>query len=315
MPNFLAKRASTMKIDSPMTLVVTPSCPSALRSKAESWSIHDFVLDRKLGEGAASYVHCATVRGTDAMKVAIKTYDKRAMSRLNEHQVRREIQIHAKLRHRNVVDLWGAFEDADRIVLLMEVANGDVFDLLKRMGGRLEETQVADVMRQVLEGLEYLHARNIVHRDLKPENVLLMADGTLKLADFGLSIDLTTERAVTRVGTVTFMAPETLSCPTKKMPEDNKWRDDLAYGSKVDTWACGAMAYELLVGKSPFERQTTPSTIKAIINAPPVMPESMSLDAGTFVVRALSKRALYRPTVTRMLQHPFLSTVQSEWES
>lgn len=307
----MTKQCATMR----KTLAVTPSCPPSLSQRADSWSIHDFVLDRKLGSGAASCVHCATVRGTDALKVALKSYNKHAMTRLNEHQVRREIQIHSKLRHRNVVDLWGAFEDADRIVLLMEVANGDLFDLMKLSGGKFEEIQVVEVMVQVLEGLQYLHARNVVHRDLKPENVLVMRGGILKLADFGLSIDLAEERAVTRVGTVNFMAPETLHCPSKKLPGDNKERDDLWYGAKVDTWACGAIAYELLVGRAPFERKTTQQTVCAIINAPPVIPESMSLDAGTFVMRALAKRAIYRPTISRMLQHPFLSTIKSAWES
>lgn len=307
----MTKQCATMA----RTLVVTASCPPALARRADSWSIHDFVLDRKLGSGATSCVHSAIARGTDAMKVALKTYNKHAMTRLNEHQVRREIQIHSKLKHRNVVDLWGAFEDADRIVLMMEVANGDLFDVLKLAGGRLKEIHVADVMRQILEGLDYLHSKNVVHRDLKPENVLVAAGGTLKLADFGLSIDLANERAVTRVGTVNFMAPETLYCPSKKLPDDNKDRDDLWYGAKVDTWACGALAYELMVGRAPFERKTTQMTVRAIIHSPPIIPESMSLDAGTFVMRALAKRALYRPTISRMLQHPFLSTIKSGWES
>lgn len=297
------------------TLVVTPCCPPVLASRAGTWSMHDFVLDRKLGEGAASVVYKATVRGTAGMKVAIKSYLKSAMSRLNQHQVRREIQIHAALRHRNVVDMWGAFEDDERIVLLMEVANGDLFDIVRMAGGKLDEAKTADVMRQILDGLEYIHSRNVVHRDIKPENVLVFPEGTLKLADFGLSIDLTLERAVTRVGTITFMAPETLLCPTKKLPGDNKARDDLWYGSKVDAWACGVMAYEFIVGKSAFDRDTTSMTIDAIMREPPYIPTTMSLEAGTFVARALSKSSLYRPTIARMRQHPFLSSIASEWES
>jgi serine/threonine protein kinase len=86
---------------------------------------------------------------------------------------------------------------------------GDLFGLLQRYGGRLSErVAVQLVLEPFLRVLQHLHARGIAHRDIKPENILFSSGMTLKLADFGLAIDLRAERAVTRAGTLDYMAPE-----------------------------------------------------------------------------------------------------------
>ena len=81
---------------------------------------------------------------------------------------------------------------------------------------------VGEVLLPFLSAMSYLHARGIIHRDVKPENILLTAGRQLKLADFGMSIDWTEERPVTRTGTLDYMSPEVLACPEKSRPEENK---------------------------------------------------------------------------------------------
>lgn len=104
---------------------------------------------------------------------------------------------------------YGAFEDADHMVLIIEyAAKGDLFDLLKNMGGRMKEADVAKrIMCPFMAGLAYLHSLNIIHRDIKLENTLFTEDGTPKIADFGLSVDMTMEHPVTRLGTLDYMSP------------------------------------------------------------------------------------------------------------
>jgi aurora kinase len=102
--------------------------------------------------------------------------------------------------------------------------------------------------------------QNIAHRDIKPENILVTSSKTIKIADFGLAIDCAAERPVTRAGTLDYMAPETLVCPDKKHPEENKDKTTLVYGLGVDCWAVGVLAYELIVGRPPFQQESRSET-------------------------------------------------------
>lgn len=104
---------------------------------------------------------------------------------------------------------FGAFEDADHVVLIIEyAAKGDLFDLLRHMGGRMKEADaVARIMTPFMKGLSYMHTLGVIHRDIKLENTLFSTDGTLKIADFGLSVDANHEAPVTRLGTLDYMSP------------------------------------------------------------------------------------------------------------
>ena len=76
-------------------------------------------------------------------------------------------------------------------------------------------------------------SQGIAHRDIKPENILLTTEGVVKLADFGLAIDLNEEIAVTRAGTLDYMAPEVFACPNKTAPDENKSMKDISYSTQV----------------------------------------------------------------------------------
>ena len=164
------------------------------------------------------------------------------------------------------------------------------------------------------------------------------------LADFGLALNASEERAVTRLGTLDYMAPEVLRCPDKYLPEDNKMRADLAYNEGVDCWAMGILAYELIVGRPPFGMvrcvgaclryvvhhlalpdllcmavshsnipHTVPphqadrdGTMRAITQLQPSMPDWVSPGAASFVLMALDKTAATRAPIARLIQHPWI---------
>eukprot|EP00882_Tetradesmus_deserticola_P025483 GHRQ01027997.1.p1 GENE.GHRQ01027997.1~~GHRQ01027997.1.p1 ORF type:complete len:309 (+),score=110.36 GHRQ01027997.1:200-1126(+) len=233
-------------------LAVTDRCPYNMRLRSE-WVVRDFVLVKEIGTGNASTVWYAFCKKTSA-PLAIKTYKKRKLSPLNRCQVAREINIHAQLDHPNVIALYAAFEDNDKVYLLQEFAEGgDLFDEMKRTLGRMPEAQlVTSVLLPMMSALLAMHSLGFIHRDVKPENTLFAAGRVLKLADFGLAVNHLMERPVTRLGTLDYMAPEVLVCPDKHMPSDNKQRSELWYTPAVDAWALGVLAYELAVGRPPF---------------------------------------------------------------
>ncbi|GAX85956.1 hypothetical protein CEUSTIGMA_g13372.t1 [Chlamydomonas eustigma] len=199
----------------------------------------------------------------------------------------------------------------------MELADGgDLFNKKAQFEGRtmmaLEQNVVQRVILPLLGALDYLHTRGIMHRDVKLENILLSkSTAAIKLADFGLSIDSLRERPVTRVGTTEYMAPEILECPIKDYPEENKDRWDLAYDQSVDVWALGILAYELLQGQCPKDKDYVSQKVKnpQTLNLPKMLcfPTRMSPQAEDFISQILQKEASKRPSCEALLGHPWIA--------
>jgi serine/threonine protein kinase len=182
-------------------------------------SIKDLKVIRVLGEGALStVVQC--ICSFSGLPIALKMYHRDKLNTLNVKQIGREIDIHASLTHINVIKLYAAFEDADGIYLVQEFATGgDLYAELSRHGGYMLEAHVTKhVMVPFLTAISHLHQRSILHRDIKPENILLMANGEIKLADFGLAIDTAREKPMSRVGTLDYMPPEIAILPRSGAP-------------------------------------------------------------------------------------------------
>uniref|UniRef100_A0A7S3VP34 Protein kinase domain-containing protein n=1 Tax=Dunaliella tertiolecta TaxID=3047 RepID=A0A7S3VP34_DUNTE len=288
-----------------MLLVVTKDLPP--RMSRPCWCLKDYVVLEKMYTGYASNVFKARCKHSGVL-VCLKSYNLGNLCELNRFQIFREVKLHSSLSHEHVIKLYGAFQQADQVVLVQEFANmGDLFTLLHRYGGRLpERTAVELVLQPFLSVLNYLHANGIAHRDIKPENILYTSDMRLKLADFGLAINMREERAVTRAGTLEYMAPEVLDCPFKNKPEENKGNRMLHYSYHVDTWAVGVLAYELLVGLPPFNDKQRNAVEDKIRLAPPRFPSKMSEECRGFITMALEKNPLERPTVMELLTHPWM---------
>jgi len=161
-----------------------------------------------------------------------------------------------------------------------------------------------DVIYPMLLALEYLHCENIIHRDVKPENTLVANGGGVLLADFGLSLDCGRERPSTRLGTLDYMAPEVLRCPDKDVSAPP---GPQLYDGKVDSWAMGILAYEVLVGRAPFEQDSKQSTCDLICYGDYVMPSFLSAHAKDFIALALNKNAAVRPTIKELIAHPWVA--------
>lgn len=274
------------------------------------WSMDQFQLHKQVYEGRTSRLFFATDKQS-GMPVALKLYRKRKLTALNRIQVEREINIHIGITHENIIKLYAAFEDNKNVYLVLEVAEGgDLFHQVKAATRQQysERKAVQQVIVPFLTAIKHLHNQGIVHRDIKPENILLTSDGVLKLADFGLAIDICEERPVTRLGTLDYMAPEVLLCPDKKLPEENKDRKDLTYTCQVDIWALGVLAYEVLLGYAPFEKSSRLETYEHILKRDPQYPHHISEEARSFIKAALMKDPKMRPSADMLMDHPWIKT-------
>uniref|UniRef100_A0A7S3VNV4 Protein kinase domain-containing protein n=1 Tax=Dunaliella tertiolecta TaxID=3047 RepID=A0A7S3VNV4_DUNTE len=288
------------------TIAVNPAIPPSM-ARQGLWRVEDFDLHKELYRGKTSLVYMATDKQS-GIQVALKLYRKRKLSTMNRYQVEREMRIHIQLDHVNIIKLYAAFEDDKNVYMVQEFAGGgDLFEDLKKHGGQIKEKYVIrDVIVPFLSALQYLHDKGIIHRDIKPENILLTSQKIIKIADFGLSIDVHLERPVTRAGTLDYMSPEVLVCPDKRRPEENKDKVLLAYTSKVDAWAVGILAYELLVGYPPFEQESRAATYEHIMYKDPYFSSCLSPEAKAFIAFSLVKNATQRPSVSELAAHPWV---------
>ena len=219
--------------------------------KPKQWTLSDFEIGRPLGRGKFGHVYLAREKDSKyiiALKIMFK---KQLLASQIEHQLRREIEIQAHLRHRNVLRMFGFFWDDKRIYLILEYApGGELFkELRNQPKGRFEEPLASNYIHQMTNALIYLHSKHIIHRDIKPEN-LLNSMGTIKIADFGWSIHAPSARRKTLCGTLDYLPPEMV---------DRRDHDE-----KVDIWCLGVLCYEFCTGRPPFETRSHKETYERI---------------------------------------------------
>ncbi|KXZ46042.1 hypothetical protein GPECTOR_47g317 [Gonium pectorale] len=286
-------------------LATNPSLPPGMRR--EHWSLADYTVTKRLYKGGNSAVYKA-VCTRSGLPVALKVYFLIRVPEPVLHMLCREIEIHAAAVHHDIIAMYGAFETDKHLVMVLEYGSrGDLFGIHRTLPNRrMEEREVTElVLKPLLDALSYLHRRGICHRDIKPENIFFTADWRLKLGDFGVSINLARERAVTRAGTVSYMAPEVSRCPLKFKADDNKDDPTLAYGTACDIWGVGILAYELLVGFTPLTPVTVTDTAVSAKRAL-IFPSGTSEACRDFVAWALSERPEDRPTALQLSRHPWL---------
>ncbi|KAI0317401.1 kinase-like domain-containing protein [Amylostereum chailletii] len=174
-----------------------------------------------------------------AIKVLKK--DKIVASKQVDH-TNNEQQMLLAVQHPFIINLWGTFQDATNLYMVMDfVPGGELFTLLRR-SNRFPDPVAKFYAAEVALALNHLHSLDIVYRDLKPENILLNTDGHIKIADFGFA-KYCPNTTWTLCGTPDYLAPEVI----------NQSR----YNKSVDWYALGVLIFEMLTGLPPFHRSDT----------------------------------------------------------
>ncbi|CAN0406177.1 unnamed protein product [Lampetra fluviatilis] len=259
----------------------------------------DFELAERLGSGTYGDVHKARNVQTGEL-VAIKIIKLEPGDDFSV--IQQEIVMMKECKHANIVAYYGSYLRHDKLWICMEHCGGGSLQDIYHVTGPLTERQIAYVTRETLQGLAYLHSEGKMHRDIKGANILLTDDGDVKLADFGVSAQITATIAKRKsfIGTPYWMAPEVAAVERKG-----------GYNHQCDVWAVGITAIELAELQPPMFDLHPMRALFLMSKSgfqPPKLRDKQKWSPvfHNFIKMALTKNPKKRPTAEKMLTHSYV---------
>jgi serine/threonine-protein kinase len=258
-----------------------------------------YQLESELAGGGMSRVFVAIDRAL-GRKVVVKVLPPDLAAGVNRERFRREIQVAAQLHHPHIVPLLSAGEQGDLLWYTMPFIDGESLRTALERKKPFSVREVTRIMHDVVDALAFAHAHGVIHRDIKPGNILRQGSHAL-VTDFGVAKALSAALPISGVttagiaiGTPAYMAPEQLA-------------GDAAADHRIDIYAVGLLAYELLTGSSPFTGPSPRETLAAQLTRDPqplheVSPE-VPRTLSALVMRCLAKDPAARPQYAEDILH------------
>jgi tetratricopeptide (TPR) repeat protein len=267
--------------EAPTVLDVRPPVPQAM---TEAPVVDGYEVIGELGRGGNGVVYRARRIGLKRL-TALKVLRGGAAADPREAaRLRGEAMALARIGHPNIIQIYEVGETVGRPFLALEFAPGGSLEARLRVGTQ-PARDAAALLETLARAIHAAHQAGVVHRDLKPANVLFAEDGTPKIADFGLAKRLNSDDAQTCSGDI-------LGTPNYMAPEQARGHSAAA-GPEADVYALGAILYELLTGRPPFEGETVWDTLEQVIGWEPPPPRQLvpklPRDLETICLKCLRK--------------------------
>ena len=282
--------------------------------------VDNLFLEKELGKGAFGEVYLTRI-DNDTNYYATKVYDRESIEKSPDlfRYLKTEATILMYLNHPNIVKLKEVKKTKKHFYLVTELCNGgELSKALKQYKEKYNkpftEEIVQYLMRQIIDGINYLHSKNIMHRDIKLDNILLNYDNEddkknlnimkaqVKIIDFGFAIYLNNKLGISIVGSPQNMDPIIL----KKLTSNGKLRK-LGYDSKVDIWSLGSICYEMLIGKAVFDAEDVDELVYLIEKGDYKVPSNLSKEVVSFLNGMLQYDSTIRLNSAQLLHHRFLT--------
>ncbi|MBI4990163.1 MAG: serine/threonine protein kinase [Rhodocyclales bacterium] len=243
-----------------------------------------YEIRRELGQGAMGIVY----EGFDPMitrRVALKTVRRDQLDRAEVEEIlarfKREAQAAGRLSHPNIVSIYEYGEDNGTAFIAMEFVEGRELKEHFDANERFPMAEIVRIMGQLLDALDFSHKNGVVHRDIKPSNIILLKDGSVKVADFGIarveSSNLTQAGSV--LGTPSYMSPEQFMGQT--------------VDGRSDLFSAGVILYQFLTGEKPFTGALT-TIMHKVLKEEPAAPSELNVQVprpfDALIRKALAKR-------------------------
>ena len=284
--------------------------------------IQDITLLNVLGKGSFGTVYLSKKDGKNCY-FATKQIDRTMADKPNfQKYFRNELNILRSLKHINIVHLEDVKFDNKYYYIVMEYINGgSLSDCLqkykKRNNGKaFSEEIVQYLMKQIVSAIKYIHGQEIIHSDLKLDNIMVsfsndydknnlnMMKATIKIIDFGFSIQLTQNNLASSVlGSPINMDPAIL----KEMSNRGKKIGHLGYDQKADIWSLGTICYEMLIGQADFNAETMNELVQKVENGNYTVPPSVSKEMVSFLNGMLQYKGEDRLSSEELSKHAFLT--------